>query len=158
VTDNARDILEQYVSAGKLMQVATVSRTGHPEVCNVWYHVQFRPDWLYFTSRHDRAHSVNIRNDEHVAGAIIAMPLVGLGQKVTGVTFKGRALQLGLAARGELAAFTARWPLASDTISIDRLARHDTPSRLYAISIDEWVLFDEVAFPDSPRQIIAGWS
>lgn len=154
--DTARTILEEYVSSGKLMQVATISDTGSPAVCHVWYRVDFRPDRLYFISRHDREHSVNIRRNQQVAGGIVAIPLSGLGQTVRGVTFKGQARELGLDADAELEGFLERWPDARGIISIKRIAENDTPSRLYEIDIDQWALFDEQAFPNCPRCVIPG--
>ncbi len=156
--ETARTLLEEYVYTGKLMQIATLSNTGFPALCHVWYHVQFRPDRFYFISRRDRAHSVNIRQDDRVAGGVVAIPLTGLGQKVRGVTFMGRAAELGAAAHDRLEAFLERWPHARNTITTERVSNDDTPSRLYEIRVDEWVLFDEQAFPDSPRRTIAGIS
>lgn len=154
MTDAARKILEEYVNHGKLMQVSSISETGSPALCHVWYLAQFRPDRLYFISRHDRAHSANIRHDERVAGGIVTILLTGLGQKVTGVTFKGRASELGVNAHDQLEEFLIRWPRARNSITTDLIARNDTPSRLYEIRVDEWVLFDEEAFPDSPRRTV----
>lgn len=154
--DTARTILEEYVRSGKLMQVATISDAGFPAVCHVWYRALFRPDRLYFISRHDREHSANIRGNQHVAGGIVSIPLAGLGQTVRGVTFKGCARELGIDAGVELEGFFERWPDARSLISIRRIAENDTPSRLYEIGIDEWVLFDEQTFPDSPRRLSRG--
>jgi hypothetical protein len=156
--DTARKILEEYVTSGKLMQVATLSGDGCPAVCNVWYRARFQPDRLYFISRQDREHSVNILSDERVAGGIVAIPLSGLGQTVRGVTFKGHARELGAEARTELEGFLERWPRAGDTITPDKVASGETPSRLYEIRVSEWVLFDEEMFRESPRQVIAAIS
>jgi uncharacterized protein YhbP (UPF0306 family) len=154
--DTARTTLEEYVRSGMLMQVATISDTGSPAICHVWYRAHFRPDRLYFISRHDREHSANIRNNQQVAGGIVSIPLSGLGQTVRGVTFKGQARELGTDAGAELERFLERWPNARSLISIKRIAENDTPSRLYEIGIDQWVLFDEQTFPDSPRCLIRG--
>lgn len=152
MTVDARKILEEYVSAGKLMQVSSVSDTGFPAVCHVWYLAQFRPDALYFISRRDREHSANIRRNERVAGGIVTIPLTGLGQKVTGVTFTGRARELGADARDQAERFTARWPNAR----IATAGGDDGSARLYEIRVDEWILFDETSFPESPRRDLAG--
>ncbi len=133
------------------MQVASVSGTGDPAMCHVWYHARFGPDRLYFISRRDREHSVNIRNDERVAGGIVAIPLTGLGQTVRGVTFKGRARELGADASAELQSFLERWPQARSAITLERVAGDDTHSRLYEIRVSQWVLFDEETYPESPR-------
>lgn len=152
-----RELLEEYVAAGSLMQVATLDAGGRPEVCNVWYdpHLGDR-DVLRFISRHDRNHSGNIRIRPDVAGSIVAIALEGLGQTVArAVTFKGTARQLPTdGVDAEANAFLARWPAAHDAIDPGRLARGDTPSRLYEITVTEWVLFDEANFPDQPRRPI----
>jgi hypothetical protein len=138
------------------MQVATISGSGEPSVCHVWYHAQFQPDRIRFISRRDREHSAHIRQDGRVAGGIVAIPLSGLGQTVRGVTFKGWAHELGASAKAELDAFLEHWPRARDIISTDRIVNEDTLSRLYEISVDRWVMFDEENFPESPRRILAG--
>jgi uncharacterized protein YhbP (UPF0306 family) len=150
-----REILEKYIASGKLMQLATLSEDGAPIVCNVWYDAHFAPDRLRFISRHDRHHSANIRNNERVAGSIIAIPLEALGQRVTGVTFTGTARELGTTGvESEADAFVKRWPAAAEAIEPGRLARGETATRIYEVTVDEWVLFDENNFPDQPRQII----
>ena len=149
---NARMILEEYVCSGMLMQLATLCDDGSPSICNVWYSALFRPDRMYFISRHDRVHSANISRDGRVAGSIIAIPLTGLGQTARGVTFDGIACELGANAEGEIEAFLQRWPRARNVVTAERIARDETPSRLYRIQVTSWVLFDEENFPESPRQ------
>lgn len=146
-TDNARKILEEYVASGKVLQFATLSDTGSPVVCNLWYHVHFRPDKLYYISRNTRAHSVNIHRNPQVAGGIVSIPSsAGLGKSVRGVTFKGTARELGTDAVNELEEFYKRWPDSRRMISIQKIAQNDI-HRLYEISVDEWVIRDESIFP-----------
>lgn len=145
----ARQILESYVSRGRLTQIATVDAASNPAVCNVWYDYGFAPDTISFMSRHDRDHSKNIRDSERVAGAIVAIKLDALGQKVQGVTFKGVARELDPASFSkEVAKFIQRWPAAEPALTPGGV------SRLYEIAITEWVLFDELNFPDAPRQVL----
>jgi uncharacterized protein YhbP (UPF0306 family) len=142
---DGRLLLEEYVRAGMLMQVATTGRDGSPAVCQVWYHAEFDPDRLLFISHPGREHSASIRERPTVAGAVCAIPLTGLGQQVRGVTFKGDAFDLGAAvAAPAFEGFAARWPAAAGTAS-----------NLYSIRVSEWVLFDEQAYPGDPRQVIA---
>lgn len=151
MTATVRTLLEQYVRTGTLMQLATLRPGGSPVVCNVWYDAHFAPDVLRFVSRHGRHHSVNIRDDPRVAGSIVAIDLEGLGQKARGVTFTGAARELDPSRAGaEIAAFTRRWPAASAALE------PGTPHRLYEVTVDEWVLFDEVNFPEQPRQVVDG--
>jgi uncharacterized protein YhbP (UPF0306 family) len=152
---NQRVLLEQYVQAGKLMQLATLNRDGSPAVCNVWYNAHFAPDILRFISRYDRQHSQNIGIDGRIAGGIIAIPLEELGQTVRGVTFTGTARELPTREiDDEIAAFVARWPRAEAALNPGELACGETATRLYEITIAEWILFDEENFPDQPRQVI----
>jgi uncharacterized protein YhbP (UPF0306 family) len=151
----SRELLEQYVRAGTLMQLATLRSDASPMVCNVWYDIHFAPDLLRFISRHDRNHSVNIRKDPRVAGSIVAIPLDALGQPVTGVTFIGIARELSTTGvESEVNAFLKRWPAAADAIEPGKLARSETLARIYEVAVEEWVLFDEVNFPAQPRQVI----
>jgi uncharacterized protein YhbP (UPF0306 family) len=152
----SRDILEDYVSGGQLMQVATLTSPDTvPGLCSVWYDAHFGPDLVRFISRHDRQHSRAIRADPRVAGAIVAIPLTGLGQVARGVTFTGRAHELPLLGIDQqISDFCRRWPKAHPAIDPAKLAAGETSSRLYEIGVTEWVLFDEQNFPQQPRQII----
>ncbi|WP_326637715.1 pyridoxamine 5'-phosphate oxidase family protein [Streptosporangium sp. NBC_01755] len=152
----ARTLLEKYVTAGKLMQIATLGADGAPLACSVWYDPHFAPDLLRWISRHDRAHSVNIGCDPRVAGAIVAIPLDGLGQTARGVSFIGRAQELPVTGIDQqVARFVARWPAAADALDLTKLAAGQTPTRLYEVAVTEWVLFDEENFPWEPRQTVA---
>jgi uncharacterized protein YhbP (UPF0306 family) len=149
-----RELLEEYIDEGKLMQLATRDNDG-PWMCNVWYAHRFAPDRIYFISSVARHHSQQIRDDGAVAGTIMHEQLEQLGQKVRGVTFRGHATELPTEGIDEaIAHFLARWPTASGGIDAKLLAAGETPIRLYEISVREWVLFDEVNFPDQPRRDI----
>ncbi|MGH3548539.1 MAG: pyridoxamine 5'-phosphate oxidase family protein [Pseudonocardiaceae bacterium] len=152
---NERTLLEQYVRAGKLMQLASLTRDGSPVLCNVWYDAHFAPDVLRFISRHDRQHSQNIRLDGRVAGSVIAIPLDGLGQTARGVTFTGVAHELPTCGvEKEVTAFLARWPQAEKALNPEKLTKEETSNRLYEFAVTEWVLFDESNFPEQPRRVI----
>ncbi|MGW5384106.1 pyridoxamine 5'-phosphate oxidase family protein [Nocardia sp. NPDC003963] len=150
---NERGLLEEYVAGGKLMQLSTVYADGTPRVCNVWYLAAFGPDRLWFLSRQDREHSQNIRRNPAIAGAIVDIPLYELGQTARGVSFSGRAVELpgeGIEERAQ--AFGVRWPNAAPTLD----AMPEGASRLYEISVTEWVLFDEENYRGDPRRVIPG--
>jgi hypothetical protein len=152
-----RQLVEEYVRGGKLMQVATLDQSGSPEVCNVWYDPHFSPDLLRFISRHDRNHSRNLRSRADVGGSIVAIELEGLGQLARAVTFRGRARELPtVGVDAEAMAFLERWPAAHGAIDPGCLARDETASRLYEIHVLEWQLFDEVNYPDQPRRTVPG--
>jgi uncharacterized protein YhbP (UPF0306 family) len=151
-----RELVEEFVALGKLLQLATLTEAGNPVVCNVWYAARHRPDKLWFISRPSRHHSENIRQRPPVAGSIMPFSVEGLGQVARAVTFTGTARELATTGiDAELAVFLARWPQAQPTIDSPTLASGSSPSRLYEITVEEWVLFDEHSFPDQPRRVVA---
>ncbi|GIG59120.1 hypothetical protein Lfu02_34920 [Longispora fulva] len=150
---DARQLLEDYVSTGKVMQVATLNDEGAPVVCNVWFASTLAPDRLYFISRPTRFHSANIRRDSRVAGSVLAIDLTELGQDVRGATFTGSAVELPTTGVDEeIAVFAGRWPRAARAIDARRMADGENHHRIYRIDVDGWILFDEENFPDEPRQ------
>jgi uncharacterized protein YhbP (UPF0306 family) len=144
------------VRAGKLMQVATLDASGQPHLCHVWYAASFDPDRLLFISKDSRQHSLNIRVDSRVGGALVADVPSGLGATVRGVSFTGVATELPANdAEERTRAFLNRWPQAEPHLTSQNPS--DGPaSRLYEIAVREWVLFDEEAYPDQPRRLIQG--
>ncbi|GAA0257324.1 pyridoxamine 5'-phosphate oxidase family protein [Cryptosporangium japonicum] len=150
---DARKLLEDYVSSGKVIQLATLDATGAPVVCNLWFASAFGPDRIWFMSRPNREHCANLRADPRVAGAILAIELEGIEQDVRGVTFVGAGRELPTVGIDEqIAAYAGRWPEAADAIAPEALAAEATPHRLYEITVEKWVLFDELFYPDQPKQ------
>lgn len=154
-----RTLMEDYVRSGKVIQLATLDPQGAPVVCNLWFASAFAPDRVWFMSRPSREHCVNLRTDPRVAGAILAIELDGIEQDVRGVTFTGQARELPTVdIDQQIAQYAARWPAAADAIDPEALAGGLTPHRLYEIAVDRWVLFDELYYPDQPRQPVPALS
>jgi uncharacterized protein YhbP (UPF0306 family) len=153
---DCRDLLEEYVAAGKAMQLATLHNDGAPEVCNLWFASAFAPDRLWFISRPARQHCVNIRADARVAGAILAIELDGVGQAVRGVSFTGLAQELAVTGvHQQIQRYATRWPSAARAIDPERMATGQTHHRLYQVEVSGWVLYDEEHFRSQPRQVVA---
>ena len=151
-----REILEAAIAAAALMQLATITESGSPEICNVWFRAVFRPDRLYFISRPDRNHSNNLRADARVAAGITLDVPAGLGGQVRGVTLTGKARELPQELFPQAAQdFVARWPGAAAALTPTTADPKSTPSRLYEIVVLEWILFDEVNFPEQPRVVVS---
>jgi uncharacterized protein YhbP (UPF0306 family) len=168
-----RQLIVDGVAAAALMQVATIGDSGFPAICHVWFQPEFEPDRLYFLSREDREHAINIRCDPRVAGSVALEVPTGLGERVRGVTLTGLAREVPEADLPEAAvAFVARWPRAATLLPHARaelepptrtppVPRPAAPclaprSRLYEITVVRWVLFDEVNFPSQPRLTVRG--
>jgi uncharacterized protein YhbP (UPF0306 family) len=148
-----REMLADYVRAGKVMQLSTLDGDGAPYVSNLWFASAFDPDRLYFISRPNRAHCANIRLRDRVAGAILAIELHDLGQAVRGVTFTGTAEELPtLGIDDQIGVYVRRWPSAARAIDPHRLASGEAHHRLYEIRVTGWVLYDEENFRTDPRQ------
>jgi uncharacterized protein YhbP (UPF0306 family) len=147
------DLIKEYAAGGLLMQVTTCN-SGQPWIAHVWYafdeHMHF-----YFISNRARRHSKEIRVSSKVACGIVHPHLEGLGQKVRGLTFEGLAQEIGGAGTDLDEAYwcySAKWPNTSSYIRKDDIIRDLTPVRFYRIQPTLFVLFDEVNFPDNPRQ------
>lgn len=150
---DSRHLLEEYVAAGKVMQLATLDPDGHPYANNLWFASTLRPDRLLFISRPNRAHCDYIRNRPHVAGAILAIDLHDPSQPVRGVTFTGTARELPTTGVDEqISAYQRRWPPTAAAIDPARMAAGEAHHRLYEITVTAWVLYDEVNFRGGPRQ------
>lgn len=142
-----------YVQAGKAMQLATLDEHGSPYVSNLFFASAFDPDRLYFISRPDRHHCEYLRQRSRVGGAVLAIDLEGVGQAVRGVTFTGRAVELPTVGIEErIAVYVGRWAAAANAIDPARLAAGQTHHRLYEITVDSWILYDEENFRAAPRQ------
>ena len=148
-----RELLTTYVGAGKAMQLATLDDDGGPYLSHLWFASRFEPDRLYFISRPNRNHCQYLRERPRVGGAILAIQLDGLGQAVRGVTFRGTAAELPTVdVDAAIATYVARWPAAANAIDPVRLAAGETHHRIYEISVDQWLLYDEEQFRSDPRQ------
>jgi uncharacterized protein YhbP (UPF0306 family) len=151
------ELLREYVQAGRLMQLATVSTEGLPWLAHCWYAADSDLK-LIFLSRQDRRHSYDIINNGKVAGGIIGIQLEGLGQKVRGVIFEGMAAMVPKDELGSAyAVYSRRWPKVKEMVTLDAIANDQTSNRLWCVRPAGFVLFDEVSFPEEPRRELSEW-
>ena len=148
-----RALFVDYMQMGKLLQLAT-SSDGRPWVCHVWYGWDKDQSSVIFMSRRTRRHCLELAANPQVAGAVVAIPLEGLGQRVTGARFEGLATPVaGPELEHVYSLYAERWPQVQRLAPISSLreSAEDGPW-FYVVKIGRAVLFDEVHFPDSPRQ------
>jgi len=105
---------------------------------------------IYFFSREKRRHSEEIKQNNHVSGAIAREHTLAFDEKHRGVQFEGTC---ALVSTEELedayACYEARFP------KVTRIHRkEDAPKELYKITVKRFVLFDTLNFPDDPRKEI----
>ena len=154
---DARELLEDYVRSGKAMQLASLDPYGAPYVNNLWFAATLQPDRLYFISRPNRLHCVNIRSRARVGGAILAITLENPKQPVRGVTFTGTAVELPTTGIDDkIDVYANRWPEVAAAIDPARMASGEAHHRLYEITVATWILYDEENFKGAPRQPLLG--
>jgi uncharacterized protein YhbP (UPF0306 family) len=147
-------VFREYMGRGKLVSLST-SAGGSLMMCSCWYAASSDLRHLYFASRVDRQHSQNIRENGLIAGSVIAIELVGLGQKTQGVFLSGTSRQCdGEGLASAYAIYAARWPQVREMFSVEDIRSGATPMRIYEISIAEYVFVDEVSDPVNVRKVI----
>ncbi|MFA6461671.1 MAG: pyridoxamine 5'-phosphate oxidase family protein [Candidatus Woesearchaeota archaeon] len=146
--------VREYLKKGKLMQLATVKK-DQPWIINCWY--TFDKDFnFYFISGQTSRHINELKNNPKVACSITPhYPLEKLGQKVQGLSFEGVAKEVsGFSLTEVFNNFVAKWKLAINHINLDRLKEGGAGSKLYVVKATKIVWFDQINFPDNPRQEI----
>lgn len=140
------ELLQRYFSENKLMQLATIGDDGAPWLCNVYF-VTDEDNNIYWTSaRGKRRHSQEITENPKVAVTIVHDDVNKQALQITGQAYE---VSLDDAARVDR--------LYSDKYGDkDRLVEvmADLPEgRAYwVVKPDEIFFWDEVNFPDAPKQ------
>src|SRR3990172_7577213 len=153
-----KKLVKDYIKEANLMQLATV-KDKKPWVATVWF--AYDNDFnLYFVSRYNRRHSLEIAKNPHVAGAIVK-PHKTLGDKTQGGQFEGKCQEVKgkEVAKGNFL-FAKRFPKVTKFILSPKeiieakkeITKGKIPHLLYKITPRNIVLFDEVNFPDQSRQ------
>src|SRR3989344_6926656 len=146
-----KNLIEDYLKEAKLMQIAT-SRDNKPWVASVWY--VHDTDWnLYWISRHIRRHSLELKDNPNIAGAIVFPHTKGSGEKVRGLQFEGTAHDLTgdeeletLKKARKL--YMEKYSMAED-IPVKDLTNPDWIATYYIVHPTTFILFDEINFPDN---------
>lgn len=133
------------------MQLATV-KDGKPWVCTVWF-VADEQGNIYWESRKTRRHSQELSENPYVSAAIVKTYQRGRGEKVMGLQLEGKAR---IVEPGEIekaySLYLAKYPQAPTIL--EEIKKSDAPTAFYVVKPDTCILFDEVNFPDNPRQEI----
>lgn len=143
-----RQLIVDYLGKAVLMQVATVSGSK-PWVCSVYFAFDDTLS-LYWISRKDRRHSEELRRNPAVAGAIVLPHTTG--DDVQGVQFEGAAKELTdiSQAKKGLEVYAKRFSLSTDRVA--EIISGADGHVCYTIQPSSFVLFDEVHYPENPRQ------
>ena len=150
MTADLKGMMRDYLKEAKLMQIAT-AKENKPWIATVWY-VHDDEFNLYFISKRKRRHSLEIKANQNVAGAIVKPHFKGNGEKVRGLQFEGLAEEAkGAELEKARKSYLEKYELA-EKIPIEKLQDPDFIATFYVIRPDRIVLFDEVNFPEKPQQ------
>lgn len=144
-------LIRDYLKESKLMHLAT-SVNNQPWLCHVWFSYDKNLN-IYFISKPYRRHVKELLKQPKVAGGMVNIKLVGLGQKVRGLSFQGKAEEVkGAGLLKAYSCYVGRWPKAKKNLNIKAIISRGVGSRIYRIRPKTFVLFDEVNYPEEPRQ------
>lgn len=140
-------LIKDYLAHARLMQVST-AKDNQPWTCSVYFAYDNDLN-LYWISTPQRRHSQEIATNEKVGGTIV-LPHSS-GQEVRGLQFQG----VGKRATGEdmkkaMDAYAARIGMKEERKH--KILNGKDVHVAYMIKPTMFVLFDEVNFPDNPRQ------
>jgi len=147
MTPNLEELIREYLAKASVLSLATI-RDDKPWICNVWYGFDEAMNIYWFSSIR-RRHSLNIKQNPFVAGAM-CYPQTPQ-DAVRGLQFEGIAELL----TDEQHILTARKTLghAFTKERMEVLSTHpDRPHKFYRAVPELFVLFDAENFPDDPRQ------
>jgi uncharacterized protein YhbP (UPF0306 family) len=145
---NVGDLIRRYLNDRYTMQVATVFN-GQPWNCTVYYVIDDQLN-LYWASLPSRRHSQEINNDNKVAAAIVVQN--DLVEKVVGIQIQGSAQELTNESEIKSAAVLYSKKFNRKDDWVDDIGAGNTEHRVYKLTPEFFVLFDEENFKDQPRQ------
>lgn len=145
---NSADLCSKYLNDSRVMQLATVAG-DQPWICSVYFVTDDNHN-LYWLSLPSRQHSQEIAQQPNVAAAIA----VKLDQPIIGIQISGRAeiISDDTVIAAVMATYISKYNTGHDFLANFKVGSNK--HRLYCLRPSNIILFDEVHYPDSPRQII----
>lgn len=147
---NLQELAHTYLSDLKHMQLATVSK-GKPWLCTVYF-VAYDTFNLYWTSARSKQHSREILNDSASAVTVVRNTERKQALQMVGNSYEVADDEL------ETVHELYQGKFGSKDYDLEEIKKHDPNARSYWVfkptSISFW---DEVNFPDSPKQSFSTW-
>lgn len=142
-------LIREYLEKTQLMQIATCSN-NNPWVATVHFAYDENLN-LYWISSFERRHSIELEQNANVAAAIVKPHTSG--EKVRGIQLSGQASRLsGNDAAFGMEIYTKRYNTPRERVKNIVEQANEEKHVIYKIKPELFVLFDEVNFPDNPRQ------
>lgn len=143
-----RKLIEDYLETASLMQVTT-AKNNQPWACTVYYAYDKHLN-LYWISKPSDRHSLEIKANNKVAGAIV-LPHK-LGDDVRGLQFQGVASELTNLKEASIGLFLLAKRIGLNAKRIKSILDYKDGHMCYKITPTVIVLFDQLNYPDDPRQ------
>ncbi len=148
-----KQLYRDYLKDIKLMQLATC-KDNKPWLSNVWFVID-EQDNVYWISRETRRHSEEIARNSHVSCTFHKWFDEGLGQKGQALVVSGEAKKLeGSECKKPYELYAERYPTVLDFQSLDTFLNDEGHHYFYKLTPKEIVWWDEINFPEEPRQEI----
>lgn len=144
----AKNLISSYLQKQHMMQLATFS-SDQPWICNLYYVVDDNFN-LYWLSLKSRRHSQEILKQKKVAAAIPVN--FDIGEKVVGLQIQGIAERIKSNNDSRNIADLYAKKFLRTNKWVDDFCNNQTDHKLYKLTPELFVLFDEINFPNQPRQ------
>lgn len=142
-----QQLIDEYLPKQHMMQLATCIN-GQPWCCTVYF-VHDDKRNLYWASLPARRHSREIEQNSKVA---VAIPIKhAKGEKVVGIQVEGTAEMLQPSESNRLIIEAYACKFGRDAEWVDDFTAGKNQHQLYKLTPQNFVLFDDVNFPDNPR-------
>lgn len=139
------EIFDQFLTSNELIQIATQSN-GKLWICSVYFASDDNRH-IYWTSARNRRHSIEIESSP-----VIAATIVSDKDKKQAVQMSGKAYRIP-ADESETAHKIYGLKLGQKDNRLDEVKLNQPDSRAYWVFKPDFIeLWDEVNFPDSPKQ------
>jgi uncharacterized protein YhbP (UPF0306 family) len=146
---DAKQLVKKYLDQMNIMQLAT-SVGDLPWVCNLHFYADNEAN-LYWISKPDRRHSLEINDNPNAAAAILVHENTPEENYVIGISIAGRAEPIkGLPPPEVTHAFMKKHGHKSSLA--DEIASGENSHQFYRLTARTIVLFDSKNFPEQPRQ------
>ena len=140
-----KPLIKEYLADNKHMQLATVN-AGNPWICTVYF-VEDDNFNLYWMSARERQHSVEIANNPRVAVTVVRDTERKQALQITGNAYEVADEDLERVNR----LYESKYGLKN--YNLDEIKEHKPEGRAYWVFKPTTIsLWDEVNFPDSPKQ------
>lgn len=146
-----KKLIDEYLSVSRLLNLATV-HNSKPWIATAWYVSD--SNWnLYFHSQKTRRHSIELKDNPYVAGAVVVPPYPqNRGEKVRGLQFDGFAYECPPDILLDIRELYLSKFAGSPEIPAETLQNPGCRTTFYVVHLTKMVLTDQITFPENYRQ------